>query len=220
MKPASRRTLALAIVVAVFGCAIATSGCRDQHEARSEGLPNGVVNEALYAFLSKARSAQHEADLAEASGDRKAAIAAMAQITKGARPAMSPEVEEVLADAYARAAGLLAQEGDFDGGMAEIDAGLALAKAPTHFRGHLFEIRGVVEEARSKDLRAKGDGPGADAAKERAIEAFQKAIEIQEKVIERALDDVDAASAGSAGLAPALSAGPSASPSAGSPPSP
>jgi hypothetical protein len=49
-------------------------------------------------------------------------------------------------------------------------------------------MRGVVEERRSKALRKAGDEAGADAAKERAIEAFQKAIDIQEAVIERALE--------------------------------
>jgi tetratricopeptide (TPR) repeat protein len=169
---------------------VGSLGCndRDRADARPEPLPNGVVNEPLFAFLSKARAAHHEADLAEESGDRKRALAAMEKVTQGARPAMTPEVEEVLADAQARAADLLSKDGEYDAALAQIDAGLALAKTPTHFRGHLFEMRGVVEERRSKALRKAGDEAGADAAKERAIEAFQKAIDIQEAVIERALE--------------------------------
>ncbi len=186
------RALALVFALCLGGGALA---CRDadKTDARPDVLPSGVVNQPLYAFLSKARAAHHEADLAESSGDRRKAVEALAKITAGARPRTTPEVTEVLADAHARAADLLSQEGDFDGGIREIDAGLALAVDPTHFRGHLFEVRGVVEERRSKHLREIQDDRGADAAKERAIEAFQKAIETQDIVIESALTQLGSA---------------------------
>ncbi len=190
--PSIQRALAVVLALCLGGGAL---GCRDadKTDARPDVLPSSVVNQPLYAFLSKARAAHHEADLAEESGDRRKAVEALAKITTGARPRTTPEVTEVLADAHARAADLLSQEGDFDGGIREIDAGLALAADPTHFRGHLFEVRGVVEERRSKHLREIQDGHGADAAKESAIEAFQKAIETQDIVIERALTQLGSA---------------------------
>ena len=137
---------------------------------------------------SRASSLSSSATISAVS---RARTSGLAKITSGARPKSTPEVTEVLADAHARAADLLSQEGDFDGGIREIDLGTSLAIEPTHFRGHLFEIRGVVEERRSKFLRTAGDDRAADAAKERAIEAFQKAIETQDIVIERALGQLD-----------------------------
>ena len=190
----SRLTAGVALVLAI---GVGAAGCNDRsNDARPDTLPSGVVNQPLYAFVSKARAAHHQADLAEEAGDRKKAISAMGSITQGARPRTTPEVVEVLADAYARSADLLAKEEDFDAALREVDAGLALAKDPSHFRGHLFEVRGLVEERRSRALRAKGDDAAADAAKERAIEAFQKAIEIQEVVIERALSPDDGVDGG------------------------
>lgn len=187
--------LSLLVLVVSFGLA----GCSEQQEPPvPDTLPSSVVNQPLYAFVSKARSAHHQADLAEQSGDRKQAIKSMGTITQGARPKLTPEVVEVLADAYARSGDLWAKEGDFDAGVREVDAGLALATTPTHFRGHLFEVKGLIEERRSQALRAKGQEAEADAAKERAIEAFQKAIEIQEQVIERALGGGDGVDGGGA----------------------
>src|SRR6185312_5021680 len=96
-------------------------------------------------------------------------------------------VAEVIADARARLADLESSAGDLDAALREIDAGLAYAVTPTHFRGHLFEIKGIVLERRIAALKEKGDGKGAERVKGEAISAFNEAIEIQNKVIEAAL---------------------------------
>ncbi len=159
-----------------------------------------VVDPALLAFLSKARAAHHQADLAEDAKDTKRALAALGQITAGPLPGGAPvpaEVAEVIADARARRADLESSTGDIDTALREIEAGLAYAVTPTHFRGHLFEVKGIVLERRIAALKEKGDGTGAERVKGEAISAFNEAIEIQNKVIEGALQG-----AGDAGPAP------------------
>lgn len=158
-----------------------------------------VVDPALLAFLSKARAAHHQADLAEDAKDTKRALAALGQITTGPLPGGTPvpaEVAEVIADARARLADLESSTGDIDAALREIEAGLAYAVTPTHFRGHLFEVKGIVLERRIAALKEKGDSKGAEQVKGEAISAFNEAIEIQNKVIEGAL--LGAADAGAA----------------------
>jgi hypothetical protein len=172
--------------------AAAPAGCACAGEA--------VVDPALLAFLSKARAAHHQADLAEDDKDTKRALAALGQITSGPLPGGKPvpaEVAEVIADARARLADLESSAGDLDAALREIDAGLAYAVTPTHFRGHLFEVKGIVLERRIAALKEKGDSKGAERVKSEAITAFNEAIEIQNKVIEAALPG-----AGDAGAAP------------------
>jgi hypothetical protein len=158
-----------------------------------------VVDPALLAFLSKARAAHHQADLAEDAKDTQRALAALAQITTGPLPGGTPvpaEVAEVIADARARLADLESSAGDVDTALREIEAGLTYAVAPTHFRGHLFEVKGIVLERRIAALKEKGDSKGAEQVKGEAIAAFNEAIEIQNKVIEGALQGaVDAGAA-------------------------
>lgn len=159
-----------------------------------------VVDPALLAFLSKARAAHHQADLAEDAKDTRRALAALGQITAGPLPGGTPvpaEVAEVIADARARLADLESSTGDFDTALREIEAGLAYAVTPTHFRGHLFEVKGIVLERRIAALKEKGDSKAAEQVKGEAISAFNEAIEIQNKVIEGALQG-----GGDAGAAP------------------
>ena len=66
-------------------------------------------------------------------------------------------------------------------------SGLELATERTYFRGHLFEVEGLVEERRAGRLARDGDAAGADAARQRALVAFEQAMAIQGEVIQRAL---------------------------------
>jgi tetratricopeptide (TPR) repeat protein len=176
-----------ALFALVFG-ALALAGCRDA------GAPEGdragterAVDPSLFSFLSKARAAHHLADLSLEVGDRSAAIAHLEQLVVGPRPASSPEIVEVLADTHARLADLRSQGGQFDAAELDIQRGLALATEPTHFRGHLFEVRGLLEERRMQSLREAGDTAAAERARKLALEAFEAAIEVQDEVIRAAL---------------------------------
>jgi tetratricopeptide (TPR) repeat protein len=151
-----------------------------------------VVDPTLLAFLSKARAVHHEADLAEDADDRRRAISILERLVGGDQPGgvrPAPEVAEVIADTRARLADLRSALGDFETAARDVDAGLVLAQASTHFRGRLFEVRGLIEERREKALKAKGDIAGAERARKAAIQAFEQAIAIQDEVISRALRD-------------------------------
>jgi hypothetical protein len=167
--------------------ALATSGvlgaCSKREPRDDCGPGTRVVDQALLAFLSKARSAHHVADQGEAKGDRAAALRALNDVVAGTLPENSPEVDEVLADTRARIADLLSQAGRFDQAEAEITQGLTRAKSATYFRGHLLEVRGLLEERREKSLRASGRGQEADQARERSLAAYEEAMKIQAEVI-------------------------------------
>ena len=150
--------------------------------------PQAIVDPALLAFLSRARSAHHIADQREAAGDEPAALRVLQSLTEAPKPAgTAPEVEEVLADTRARLADLLSRAGNYDEAEAAIRAGLENASAATYFRGHLFEVRGLVEERHSKALRAQGRGQEADSARERSLTAYEEAMRIQSQIIEKNL---------------------------------
>jgi tetratricopeptide (TPR) repeat protein len=149
--------------------------------------PLRVVDPVLLAFLSQARSAHHIADQREAEGDVPAALRALSVLTAASKPpGNAPEVEEVLADTRARAADLLSRAGRFDQAETEIAAGLENAKANNYFRGHLFEVRGLLEERREKALRATGRGQEADQARDRSLGAYEEAMKVQAEVIQQA----------------------------------
>ncbi|MFO0755439.1 MAG: hypothetical protein U0359_03050 [Byssovorax sp.] len=183
--------LALALALGAF------PGCSQRSPAEATscvcpGEAETVVDPALLAFLSKARAAHHKADRAEDDKQLDQAIGALDALVKGPLPggaALPPEAAEVLADTRARLADLRSQLGEIEPALAEIDAGLALAPTPTHFRGHLFEVKGLILERRMAKLKEKGDAAGAEQAKGEAIKAYDEAIDIQNKVIERALPD-------------------------------
>jgi tetratricopeptide (TPR) repeat protein len=166
--------------------ALLLSGC-SKKEPSSDCVSERVVDPVLLAFLSQARSAHHVADLREAEGNIPAALSALSALTLAPKPPGSaPEVEEVLADTRARSADLLSGLGRFDQAEAEISAGLENAQNPSYFRGHLFEVRGLLEERREKSLRSGGRGQEADQARERSLAAYEEAMKIQAEVIGRA----------------------------------
>ncbi|WP_232379675.1 hypothetical protein [Polyangium fumosum] len=180
--------LGLAVMSAVgVSCARSERAATQPSACEPGAAP--VVDSVLLAFLSKARAAHHKADLAEASGDVARAIASLESLTGGARPGGAtplPEASEVLSDTYARLADLRSARGEFDTALRDVDAGLALARETTYFRGHLFEVRGLVEERRAKSLP---EGADRESARKAAMDAFDEAVRIQDQVISSALDD-------------------------------
>jgi tetratricopeptide (TPR) repeat protein len=181
----------------LLSCGLALGGCSRRERSDDCGQATRVVDPVLLAFLSKARSAHHLADQYEAKGDRTSALRALEGLSSGETPpGKAPEVDEVLADTRARIAELMSQAGRFDQADAELSQGLDHARNPTYFRGHLFEVRGLVEERREKALRGKGRGQEADQAHDRSLDAYEAAMKIQAEVI------------GSAAPAPAASAAP------------
>ena len=167
---------------------LALGACARNEPKNDCACSEQVVDPVLLAFLSRARSAHHAADRHEAAGDAAAALRVLEELARGARPpGAPPEVDEVLADTQARVADLLSAAGRFDQADAAIQQGLESAKAPTYFRGHLFEVRGVLEERRETALRGAGRGQEADRARDRSLGAYEEAMKIQASVIGGAL---------------------------------
>jgi hypothetical protein len=160
---------------------------RDSDRAEAGGVSGRPVDPELMAFLSKARAAHHKADIAEKEGNLAAAVEHVSGIVDGPLPAVTPEVSEVLSDAYARRAGLEAKLERFDDAAFDVERGLGFAPETSYFRGHLFEVLGNVEEARASALAAEGDARGGEDAASDALDAYGEAIRIQDEVIQRAL---------------------------------
>jgi tetratricopeptide (TPR) repeat protein len=199
----SRRGFSILTLVTSIVVASAMGGCarseRDragaQQPATSEASSAIVVDPVLLAFLSKARSAHHMADASEASGDVPGAIAALEALARGPRPGgdrQFVEVNEVLSDTHARLADLQSARGQFDAAIEQVQTGLEFAADVTYFRGHLFEVRGLVEERRAKMLDERGETEKAKDARKAAIGAFDEAVRIQDHVIMNALGGGDA----------------------------
>ncbi len=146
----------------------------------------------VMAFLSEARSLHHEANVHENDRDDKAAILALEKLEKAPRPHPEkhiPEVEEVLADTYARSAEIRLRTGDIDGAAKDIEQGTTHAAGDSYFHGHLLEVGGVVEEARAATLADAGKAADADLAKKKALALLQQAVTIQDNVIRASLGD-------------------------------
>ena len=192
-----RRSLfALALLVAVAGCSKVSHEDAKSYAPAPSGAAapcpgtEAVVDPTLLAFLSKARAIHHEADLAEDAGDKAGAVRALDELVVGPVPGGAsppPEAVEVLADTRARLADLRSRLGQSDAAERDVELGLRLATQPTHFRGHLYEMLGLVYERRAKALADTGNEAAAARAKQQAVEAYQRAVAVQDEVIRRAL---------------------------------
>jgi tetratricopeptide (TPR) repeat protein len=163
--------------------ALAASAC--SRSTSDEATP--PVDTELMAFLSEARALHHEATMKEQNGDLPGAIAALDRLAAARRPRHAPEVEEVLADTFARLGELHLENGDVGHANDAIRQGLEHAPEATYFRGHLLEVEGLVEEARAASYADAGDAIEAQRAREKAIALLEEVVRIQDQVIQRSL---------------------------------
>lgn len=186
-SPAGVRAFAAAgicLLALLSGCAKKEAGGTAPCTCASTA---GVVDQALVAFLSKARAAHLRADVLEEK-DPAGALSSLEGVVTGPVPKAAPEAREVLADTRARLAELRTRAGAFDDARREVEQGLALVPETSYFRGHLFEVLGFVEEKQAEARAKAGDPMGAEAARKRAVEASEKAVLIQDEVIRHALE--------------------------------
>jgi tetratricopeptide (TPR) repeat protein len=201
----SRRVLPYFLCAAV--CALLGAACSRAVENTAPGCASAEpaaqpIDTEVMAFLSAARALHHEADLAEDAKDLPRAIAAMNRLVHLPLPhpgVRVVEVEEVIADAYARMADLEVRAGDVEGALRDSQAGLDHASDPTYFRGHLLEVEGVAEKARAGALADAGRAAEAEQAREKAIVLLHDAVKVQEQVIDRSLGDAAPAAPASGG---------------------
>ena len=182
--------------IAVFAAGLAGTlcvlGC-SRGRGTAEGCPSvdtttPPIDEHIMAFLSAARAMHHEADIKEHAGDDDGAIEVLERLVSMRAPAAT-EADEVLADAYARLAELRLRKNDVPAADREIRSGLDHAAVTTYFRGHLLELEGIVEETRAALLVDAGETKEAAEARARAVSLLEEAIQVQGKVIARALGD-------------------------------
>jgi len=170
--------LLLAVLLAV--------GCTRHDHACSTETVTTPVDPALLAFLSRARSAHHIADGQEEQHP-ELALATLRTIVDGPLPgraeARPAEVREVLADTGARIADLESQRQDFEGAVKSVAKALLSVPDPSYFRGHLFEVLGLVEERRAQFLSHAGKAAESEQARARALAAFEQSMSIQAEVI-------------------------------------
>lgn len=180
------------IVRFLFALAIFVLGVACGRKDENDPPP---VDTEIMAFLSEARALHHQANIKEESGDLPGAIGAMERLVAAKRPhpdRPTPEVDEVLADAYARLAELELRRGALDRARTAVESGLEHAPDPTYFRGRLIEVDGLVEEARAAELADAGKADEAARAREKAIELLEEVVRIQDQVIQRSLANKEA----------------------------
>jgi hypothetical protein len=180
-------SIALAFVLAI--------GCGRDMPGDAGGSP--VIDTEVMAYLSEARALHHQANLKEDAGDLPGAIGSMERLVAARRPhpeAKLPEVEEVLADAYARLAELELKRNGLPNATRAIESGLTHAPEPTYFRGHLIEVQGLMMEATAAELGDAGKKEEAAKAREKAIQLLEDVVKIQDQVIQKSLAGRDAAS--------------------------
>jgi tetratricopeptide (TPR) repeat protein len=181
---------AICLLSGAFGCARSSDLANEAKTCACAEADAKPVDQALVAWLSKARTLHHLADLAENEGALDRAIAPLEQLVGGTLPPGPPlEVNEVLSDTYARLAELRTRRGEFERADRDIAAGLERAPAPTYFRGHLLEVRGLVYEKLSEKLEQAGKSSEAKQAREKGIGASLEAVRIQDEVIQSTLGD-------------------------------
>lgn len=187
-----RRWLVASAGALVLGATLSVVAC-ERHSTGSATDDAPVVDMELMAFLSEARALHHQANLKEESGDLPGAANAMQRLVGARQPqTKAPEVEEVLADAYARLAELELKQNHLEPAQKAIAAGLTHAPEPTYFRGHLVEVQGLVEETRSRELADAGKADEAAKSKEKAIQLLEEVVKIQDQVIQKSLASRDA----------------------------
>ena len=196
----SRRLIASAMSIALALLVLA-SCARDREAGRTlsnqtrpcEEADASPVDQVLMAWLSKARTLHHLADVAEDEGNLEQAIGSLEQLAGGTMPsARHPEVAEVMADTFARLGELRARRGAYQRAEQDIASGLRYAPGPTYFRGHLLEVRGLVYDKEGRELEKAGKLADAKRAREKAVEASLEAVRIQNEVITSTLGDAGA----------------------------
>jgi len=193
--------LVIVLLAAIAGCARTADHEPSTKACACEDSNAKAIDQALLAWLSKARTFHHLADLAE--GDEQAGDAGAASIDKAIAPldqlvtgtvppGNPPEVREVLSDTYARLAELRARRGDFERADKDVTAGLGYAPDKTYFRGHLLEVRGLIYDKLGQQLEKAGKSAEAKAIRLKAMQASFEAVRVQDEVIKSTLGDAGA----------------------------
>lgn len=143
-----------------------------------------VIDESLMMALAQAKNFHRKAKVYMSDGKLDEATAAVRQILSLSFPKGAPEADDVRLDARALLAKLLVLQGKLDEAMRTVDEGLASSQRESFFTANLYTVRGEILEARAANYDAEGEPSKglAAAARRSAIEAYDKSIQINEKL--------------------------------------
>jgi hypothetical protein len=79
------------------------------------------------------------------------------------------------------------KNGDLDAAAAAVEKGLSHVEGITYFKGHLVEVKGLVEEARAARYADAGNAAEAAKSREKAIQLLEEVVRIQDQVIRSSL---------------------------------
>jgi len=143
--------------------------------------PDDVLDDELMVALLQAKNFHHKADVYLQDGAIDEAIDAIRGVLAIPFPAGAPEAQDVLLDARARLGKLLLGRGAHDDALRAVDEGIASATRESYFLANLYTVRGEVLESHAGAL-ADTDAEQARALRLQAIEAFDRSIQINEKI--------------------------------------
>jgi tetratricopeptide (TPR) repeat protein len=192
MKSATSRLLGLILL----SLALLPGGCH-RPTAEKPVISAQASAEATLIMLSEAKAWQRRADLHLSEGDVTSAVSAIKEVLSIQFPADAAEAEDVRLDACARLAKLYLSQSGTPGqpgqneqaeaaenrALEQIETGRKLASHDSFFRAHLEMIAADVYEARGNRMT---DAEARKAEKRKAIEALDRAIQIDRRV-QRAL---------------------------------
>ena len=189
------RAACIAALIAGLATALVAAGCSSREDGAAAGgepearvtqltEPTDALSEELMLALALAKNHHHKADVYLKQARFEDAVNEIRQILSVPFPEDAPEGQDVRLDARARLAKLLVTRGQLDEAMAVVDGGIEGARRESFFLGNLHSVRGEVWEARAVAVEEE-DPAAAREARVEAIRAFDRAIEIENRLLEK-----------------------------------
>ncbi|HEY4182350.1 MAG TPA: hypothetical protein VGM90_36205 [Kofleriaceae bacterium] len=143
-----------------------------------------VISDDLMVALDQAKNFHRKAKVYMSDGNLAAATSTVREILSLPFPKGAPEADDVRLDARALLAKLLVMQGQIDEATRTVDEGLAAVQRESFFVANLYTVRGEILEAKATNIDAENAGDKTKSADVRraAIEAYDKSIQINEKL--------------------------------------
>ena len=193
MKSAAAWWTALGLgLVLALGAGAGGIGCsrgerKPEPGSSTDKVEGPPLDRKLMLTLATARAYHHQADVYVADGNNEAALDVVRKITQMTWPD-APEAQEALDDAFARLAKLELAAGRAEEALAIAKRRLEAPVAESFFRSNLISVQGELLKARAEQLDATDRG-AASALRREAIATFQRAIEMNERLQLRLLEE-------------------------------
>ncbi|MDP3279287.1 MAG: hypothetical protein Q8Q09_29115 [Deltaproteobacteria bacterium] len=154
---------------------------------RAPRVASESLDDATIALLGAARALHSQADLYEASGDQTQAIRSIERVLTLSAPAAVREVEDVRVDAYGRLSELALSANRPADAIRYADQGIQMATRESVLHARLHLVRGRSLRALAESMAVTQSGEAATRRAE-AIAALERSIQMNERVLQRALD--------------------------------